>query len=297
MELASEHLLGRSVIQYSREKNVRPSFVEQVDIRKGEGITAISSGERYFAGNLKLVEAMGAPINADKQAEIEMWQKAGKTVAYFGRENVLLGAMAFGDRVKSGATEMIEELRRRSVATILVSGDATATTAAVASQIGVDSFVGEVSPEGKAALVRRLQQEGKRVAMIGDGVNDAPALAIADLGIALGTGAEIAMSAAPVVLVSGSLEKLEETFQIASRTTRVIRQNLFWAFFYNTAGIVLALGGFLSPIMAAGAMLLSSTSVIANSMRLSQARKATKNQLHASEMDLKNQLQYGSHRG
>jgi P-type E1-E2 ATPase len=154
----------------------------------------------------------------------------------------------------------------------LVSGDAWATTAVVARQIGVDDFTGEATPEGKARLIEDLQKAGKRVAILGDGVNDAPALAQADLGIALGTGADIAMGAAPVVLVSGSLGKVEEAFRLAEKTTSVVRQNLFWAFFYNVAGISLALSGVLSPIFAAGAMLLSSISVVANSMRLARAQ-------------------------
>ncbi|MFZ1937775.1 MAG: HAD-IC family P-type ATPase, partial [Terracidiphilus sp.] len=200
----------------------------------------------------------------------EEWQQAGRTVAYFGTDGELHGLIAFGDRIKPGARELVNGLRRRGVITKLVSGDARATTGAVAARIGVDGFVADVSPEGKAALVQELQRAGKRVAVIGDGVNDAPALACADLGIALGTGADVAMSAAPVVLVGGSLEKVEEIFQLADRATRVIHQNLFWAFFYNTAGIALAISGLLNPIMAAGAMLLSSTSVVANSMRLNR---------------------------
>ena len=225
------------------------------------------------------------------------WQRGGKTVAYFGCDHRLLGAIAFGDRIKPGATETIENLRRRGIAVKLVSGDAAQTTAAVAAQIGIDDFIGEVSPEGKAALVREMQHAGKRVGVIGDGVNDAPALANADLGIALGTGAEIAMSAAPVVLVTGTLEKVEETFQLAARATRVIRQNLFWAFFYNTAGIALAISGLLNPIMAAGAMLLSSTSVVVNSMRLNRLQRSRRHHSQSVLSGHESELGYGNHRG
>jgi heavy metal translocating P-type ATPase len=272
IELSSEHLLGRAVVQYAREHNVRPVPVESVSVRKGEGITAVCGGHCFFIGNRKLANALSARIEERTCTVAEEWQHAGKTVAYFGRNNELHGLIGFGDRIKPGAAELIECLRRRGIATRLVSGDAAPTTAAVAGRIGVDDFVAEMSPEGKASLVRELQESGKRVAVIGDGVNDAPALAGADLGIALGTGADVAMSAAPVVLVGGSLEKVEEIFQLGARATRVIRQNLFWAFVYNTAGIALAISGLLNPIMAAGAMLLSSTSVVANSMRLSRSR-------------------------
>jgi heavy metal translocating P-type ATPase len=274
IELSSEHLLGKAIVQYARDRNVRPVDCEDVSVQKGEGITATFDSHRYFIGNLKLASSLGSCIEGEACALAEEWQQAGRTVAYFGRDGELRGVIAFGDRIKPGAEELVKGLRRRGMVTKLVSGDAMATTGAVAARIGIDAFVAEVSPEGKALMVQELQRAGKRVAVIGDGVNDAPALARADLGIALGTGADLAMSAAPVVLVSGSLEKVEGIFQLAARATRIIHQNLFWAFFYNTAGIVLAISGLLNPIMAAGAMLLSSTSVVANSMRLSRLQRS-----------------------
>jgi len=191
-------------------------------------------------------------------------------VAFFAWDGEVRGLLAFGDQIKPGAAEMVERLRQRGIAVKLVSGDAWPTTAVVARQIGIDDFTAEATPEGKAHMIKNMQSAGKRVAIIGDGVNDAPALAQADLGIALGTGADIAIGVAPVVLVSGSLAKVEEAFRLGARTTRIVRQNLFWAFFYNLVGISLAIGGVLSPILAAAAMLLSSTSVVANSMRLTR---------------------------
>jgi heavy metal translocating P-type ATPase len=294
LELASEHLLGRAVVQYAREHNIRPADVSEIDVRKGEGITALHKGQRIFIGNVQLASAMGWHLTVEVCSIAEQWQKAGRTVAYFGCDDAVLGLIAFGDRIKPGAVEMIQNFRRRGIITKLVSGDAIPTTASVAAQIGVDDYFGEVSPQGKSALVKELQSKGLRVAVIGDGVNDAPALATAELGIALGTGAEIAMSAAPVVLVSGSLDKVEETFRLGAKATRIIRQNLFWAFFYNTAGIALAISGLLNPIMAAGAMFLSSTSVIANSMRLSRSslRKAKEPEAILTDQ---NQLGFRSH--
>jgi Cu+-exporting ATPase len=153
---------------------------------------------------------------------------------------------------------------------MLVSGDAWPTTEWTPRQIGIAEFTAEATPDGKAKIIQQLQAAGHRVAVLGDGVNDAPALAQADLGIALGTGADIAMSAAPVVLASGGLAKVDEAFRLATRTRRIVRQNLFWAFFYNIAGISLAITGVLTPIFAAAAMFLSSISVVANSMRLGQ---------------------------
>jgi heavy metal translocating P-type ATPase len=276
IELSSEHLLGRAVVQYAREHGVKPRDVEQVNVRKGEGITARAGSELFFIGSARLAEGIAGDVPQQTRSMAETWQQDGRTVVYFGREGVLLGAIAFGDRVKPNAAAMIRMLTRRGIEARIVSGDAAATTAAVAAQVGVTNYVAEASPEQKAQLVEQLKAAGRRVAVIGDGVNDAPALASADLGIALGTGAEIAMSAAPIVLAGGNLDKVEEAFQLAAKATRIVRQNLFWAFFYNIAGIGLAMTGLLNPIMAAGAMLLSSTSVIANSMRLNQPSAAKK---------------------
>jgi P-type E1-E2 ATPase len=217
--------------------------------------------------------AMGCELDAEAERRAQEWQQAGRTVAFFAFDGAVRGQLAFGDQIKPGAAEMVKRLRERGIAVELVSGDAWPTTAMVARQIGIDDFIAEASPAGKATLIQQLQQAGKRVAILGDGVNDAPALAQADLGIALGTGADIAMSAAPVVLVSGSLAKVEEAFRLAAKTTRVVRQNLFWAFLYNVVGITLAVIGVLTPIFAAAAMLLSSTSVVANSMRLAQKQE------------------------
>jgi len=272
IEAYSEHLLGRAVVDFARQHTLRPLEAENIEIRKGEGVGGVIEGRRVFIGNRQLMAAMGCELDAEAELRAQEWQQAGRTVAFFAFDGAVRGLLAFGDQIKPGAAEMVKRLRERGIAVELVSGDAWPTTAMVARQIGIDDFIAEASPAGKATLIQQLQQAGKRVAILGDGVNDAPALAQADLGIALGTGADIAMSAAPVVLVSGSLAKVEEAFRLAAKTTRVVRQNLFWAFFYNAAGITLAVCGVLSPILAAAAMLLSSTSVVANSMRLTRLR-------------------------
>jgi len=297
IELSSEHLLGRAIVQHAHTRNLLPSDVEDVKVHKGQGITAAYRSQGYFIGNLNLADALGVSVPQNTRSLAEEWQQAGRTVAYFGRDCEVLGLIAFGDRIKPDASELVACLRRRGIVPKLVSGDAGSTTRSVAARIGIDDFVAEVSPEGKALLVQELQRSGKRVAVIGDGVNDAPALANADLGIALGTGSDIAMSAVPVVLVGGSLEKVEETFQLAARTTKIIHQNLFWAFFYNTAGIALAVSGLLNPIMAAGAMLLSSSSVIANSMRLSRVQRSPMMRPQATLPRGENRMSYGNQRG
>jgi heavy metal translocating P-type ATPase len=273
IEAYSEHLLGRAVVQFARERNVQPAEAGSIEIHKGEGISGIVDTRSVFIGNRRLVQAVAGPLNAETEQRAEQWQQAGRTVAFFGWDGDVRGLLGFGDRIKSGAAEMVQRLRDRGIGVKLVSGDAWPTTAVVAREIGIDDFTAEAAPAAKTGIVEELQKAGRRVAVIGDGVNDAPALAQADVGIALGTGAEIAMSAAPVVLVSGSLSKVEEAFCLARKSTRVVRQNLFWAFFYNLVGITLAIAGVLTPIFAAVAMLLSSTSVVANSMRLARPMK------------------------
>jgi len=270
-ELMSEHLIGRAVVQFAREHGISPREVSVTDIRKGYGILAQCGDRRLFIGNSALAQAMNAQPQADLASIADRWQQAGRTVAYFGFDRELVGLLAFGDGIKAEAAEAIQRLYRRGLSVKLVSGDSASTTSAIARELGITDFLGEATPDRKVSLVAELQRSGKSVAVIGDGVNDAPALAQADLGIALGTGADIAISAAPVVLVRGSLRSIEKTFSLSSRATRVVRQNLFWAFAYNIAGLSLGIAGFLSPIVAAAAMFFSSASVIANSMRLSRS--------------------------
>ena len=271
IELLSEHLVARAVVQFAREHGIVSREVSSVEIRKGHGIVATFEDRRIFIGNGTLAATMSAEPDERLLAIAQKSQSAGHTVAWFGFEGELAGLLAFGDRIKEGAPDEIERLRRRGISIKLASGDSNATTATIAAELGITDFVGEATPDQKVSLVAELQRSGRRVAVIGDGVNDAPALAQADLGIALGTGADIAISAAPVVLVRGTLDTIDEIFRLSARATRVVRQNLFWAFFYNIAGLTLGIAGVLTPIVAAGAMLLSSASVIANSMRLSRS--------------------------
>lgn len=272
LELLSEHLVARAVVQFARDHGIVPRDVSSVEVRKGHGIVASYEGRRIFIGNEAFSAFMGTEHDERLLAIAHQSQSAGNTVAWFGYERELVGLLAFGDRIKEGAPAAIERLRQRGLSVKLVSGDSKATTATIAAELGIADFLGEATPDQKVSLVAELQRDGCKVAVIGDGVNDAPALAQADLGIALGTGADIAISAAPVVLVRGTLDTIDEAFRISTRATRVVRQNLFWAFFYNIAGLALGIAGVLTPIVAAAAMFLSSASVIANSMRLSQSR-------------------------
>jgi copper/silver-translocating P-type ATPase len=253
VEACSEHPVGRALGNSALHAT-------DVSIHKGMGVSGVVDGTRYFLGNQAFVgrvsDLPGTP------------GLPHGTHVYFGWDNAVRGAMAFGDPIRPGAADLCAALRRRGIRTLLLSGDSSATTGQTAEAIGADSWVAEATPDRKIEIIRELQQKGSTVAMIGDGVNDAPSLAQADLGIALGSGADIAIQAAPLVLMNNSLAAVIETLDLSRRTFRIVRQNLFWAFAYNAIGITLAMAGVLNPIMAAGAMVLSSLSVIGNSRRL-----------------------------
>jgi heavy metal translocating P-type ATPase len=251
VEACSEHPLGKAVA----ERYGHGLRASNVTIHAGMGISGEVDGVRYFIGNRKLLTpALPCP--------------ASGTSVYFGWAGEAKGTLTFGDRIRPDAAELCRNLRQRGVRTLLLSGDSMAATASVAAAIGAGEWKAEATPDDKVAVIRELQQRGDVVAMIGDGVNDAPSLAQADLGIALGSGADIAMQAAPLVLMGASLAGVTETLDLAHRTFRIVRQNLFWAFAYNVAGMALAITGVLNPILAAAAMVLSSLSVIGNSRRL-----------------------------
>jgi heavy metal translocating P-type ATPase len=268
LEVYSEHPLGRAVVRRARTEGHELPPTAGVEIYKGRGIGGESGGVQYLIGNRRLMNDFGVILNAELEATSAEWEVRGCTVAFVAAGGTAGGLMAFGDRIRTEARGLVAELQARGVRTILLSGDARSTTEWVASQIGADAFEAEVLPEQKQAFVEACRASGRVVAMVGDGVNDAPALAAADLGIALGSGADLAMKAAPVVLMTNSLSRVLQVFDLSRFTLRIIRQNLFWAFAFNATGISLAAAGILNPILAAGAMVLSSLSVIGNSLRL-----------------------------
>lgn len=268
VERYSEHPLGRAVVRHAESAGMAIPQASSIVVSKGAGIRGQVGGSAVFAGNRRLLAEEGVVIGPALEAKVAEWEEQGQTVAFFGRDGRIDGTLAFGDRVRADASTTIAELKRRGMRTAIVSGDSAKTTAAVARATGVDEYRAEVLPSGKTEAIHEFQKGGKAVAMVGDGVNDAPALASADLGIALGSGAALAMQAAPVVLMSSDLDRVTAVFETAHDTMRVVKQNLFWAFFYNVVGITLAITGILNPILAAGAMVLSSLSVIGNSLRL-----------------------------
>ncbi len=271
LEQYSEHPLGRAFVAYAKAVGVALTDGVDIEVRKGSGVTGKFGSKNVFVGNRRLLKEKGIIPAADTEEKAHIWESQGKTVAFFGWDCELHGLAAFGDRVRDTAAELVARLKQKGISVFVVSGDSKATTGWVALSIGADHYRSEVLPEEKADFVKSLQESGSLVAMVGDGINDAPALAQADLGIAMGSGTDIAMKAAAVVLMKSSLGQIPEIFELASKTIRVVRQNLFWAFFYNTLGITLAILGILNPILAAGAMLLSSVSVVLNSLRLTKS--------------------------
>jgi len=270
LEQYSEHPLGKALVSFALERDIPLEEATSVEVHKGLGITGIVAGRSIFLGGRRLAENMAIFIDARTELVARRWESEGRTVVFFGWDGALQGCLAFGDRPRDHACGLVADLKNRGITPHLVSGDSRATTEAVARELRVESFRSEMLPPQKAEVVREWRRKGAVVAMAGDGINDAPALAEADLGIAMGSGTDIAMRAASVVLMDNDLRKIPQIFDLAKKTMRIVRQNLFWAFFYNTVGITLAIAGILSPIFAAVAMLLSSVTVVGNSLRLNQ---------------------------
>lgn len=267
VEHASEHPLGEAFVAAANERELALVTPNQFEALTGRGIAAEVEGKRLLIGNLRLMNEHTVALGS-LQAAGERLHAEGKTAIYTAVDGTLAGVFGVADTLKEHAHEVIDSLHAMGLKVGMITGDARGVAEAVGRQLGLDYVLAEVLPEEKAAEVTKLQAAGNKVAMVGDGINDAPALAQADLGIAIGTGTDVAMATAPVVLMTGDLRGVPKALALSKRTLRTIRQNLFWAFIYNILLIPAAALGFLSPILAAGAMALSDIFVIGNSLRL-----------------------------
>ena len=268
VESGSEHPIGKAIVAHATNEGIATSVISDFESSSALGVQAtidgksVAAGKPSFLGGLGL---MGCSELDEARAGLEV---QGKTVIAVGWERRIRGLLALSDRPKEGAAQAISELRSAGVEVMLLTGDNRATAEAVGFEVGIGDVISEVLPGGKVDVIKDLQREGKVVAMVGDGVNDAPALAQADLGIAVGSGTDVAIEASDITLVGSDPRSIPKAIKLARKTLRVIYQNLFWAFAYNVAAIPLAAAGRLSPAVAAGAMAFSSVSVVTNALRL-----------------------------
>ncbi|CAG5081480.1 Copper-exporting ATPase CopA [Thermobacillus xylanilyticus] len=270
-EKPSEHPLAEAIAAGIAARGIELPAAEAFEAIPGHGIRAVVEGKEVLAGNRRLLERYG--VSAD-QAEAAMAQleEAGKTAMLVAVERRYAGLVAAADTIKETSREAVARLQAMGIEVVMITGDNERTARAIARQAGIGKVLAEVLPEGKAEEVKKLQARGRKVAMVGDGINDAPALATADIGMAIGTGTDVAMEAADVTLMRGDLNGIADAIRMSRRTMVNIRQNLFWALAYNSLGIPVAAAGFLAPWVAGAAMALSSVSVVLNALRLQRAK-------------------------
>ncbi|MEO8078985.1 MAG: heavy metal translocating P-type ATPase, partial [Caldimonas sp.] len=270
LQARSEHVLAGAVRDAAARDGVAVRTATEVRALPGRGITGVVDSRPVLLGSSRLMAEQGVDV-APLQAAAEPLLAAGRTVSWLaaaGDSPQLLGLLAFGDAPKATAEAAVRRLAAAGLATVLVTGDNAGSARALAARLGIGDVRADVLPEDKARIVDELKSGGRRVAMVGDGINDAPALAAADVGIAMATGTEVAMHAAGITLMRGDPALVADAIEISRRTVAKIRQNLFWAFAYNVVGIPLAAFGFLSPVIAGAAMAASSVSVVTNSLLL-----------------------------
>ncbi|HBT17330.1 MAG TPA: heavy metal translocating P-type ATPase, partial [Firmicutes bacterium] len=273
VEKGSEHPLGEAIVQRAQEENLSFFPVENFLALPGHGIEGEIAGRKVLLGNKKLMGERGIEIIL--QADADRLAEEGKTPMFMAIDQKLAGIIAVADVMKPSSKRAVEKIHAMGIEVVMITGDNRRTAEAIATQVGIDRVLAEVLPQDKASEIKKLQAEGVKVAMVGDGINDAPALAQADIGMAIGSGTDVAMESADIVLMRSDLMDVVTAIQLSKKTIRNIKQNLFWAFAYNSAGIPIAAGllylfggPLLNPIIAAGAMAFSSVSVVTNALRL-----------------------------
>lgn len=266
VERLSEHPLSRAITTYAEAKNINLIPADNFKSVSGEGVYGTVEGKEVYAGKEK------SPLSGEPASLQAQWSSEGKTVISVYINGLLAGLIAMADTMKPHIPDVIHSLHQRGIKTVMMTGDNRHTAEAITRKAGIQQFFSGMKPEDKAAQIKQLQQKGEVVAMTGDGINDAPALAQADVSIALGTGTDIAMETADITLTGGNLSGVYKAIVLSDRTIRTIKQNLFWAYIYNTVGIPVAALGLLNPMFAAFAMAMSSVSVISNSLRLKNVK-------------------------
>ena len=274
-ELKSEHPLASAIIRWLEDSGASTCETDGFESLTGRGIRMEVEGITYWVGSQGLLEMFGAEIPEKTMEQILHWQEDGQSVVYYGKGNELLAALAISDRIKPTSAAAVRALTAMGIEVHLLTGDGIKTADRVAHSLGIKYFKAEVMPNDKEEYIISLQKLGKKVAMVGDGINDSQALARADVSIAMGKGTDIAMDVAMITLITSDLLLLPEAIKLSRRTVRLIHQNLFWAFIYNLIGIPLAAGVLfpingllLNPMLASAAMAFSSVSVVLNSLRL-----------------------------
>ncbi len=274
LEHGSEHPLAAAVLNAAAEQGLELLPVTQFEAQVGEGVRAGVADQSLWLGNRSLAGRMVPQLSEAVQRHLQQLEAAGNTVMLLGQGAEVLGLLAVADTVRPEARRAVELLQRRRIEVVMLSGDNRTTALAIAAQVGITEVIAEVRPADKATTIRALQQAGQVVAMVGDGVNDAPALATADIGIAIGTGSDVAKEAGDLLLLGNDLRDVVTAIGLSRATMRKIRQNLFWAFIYNSLGVPIAALGWLNPMIAGAAMALSSLSVIVNSSLLRRYQRA-----------------------
>lgn len=272
LEKKSEHPIAHAIVNYAQDKNIAIENVSNFEGIQGKGLKGLINNTEYFVGNAKLIQDLGLIFNGSK---LEQYTAQGKTPVILATKENVLGFVMVADEIKTESKQAVSDLHKLGIKVIMITGDDERAAKYMASLVGIDEVIAHVLPQYKLAKIKDLQSQGKVVAMAGDGVNDAPALAQADVGIAMGTGTDVAIESAGITLLGGDISKLVKAIRLSKMTMRGIKQNLFWAFFYNIIGIPLAAGLFypffgwlLNPIFAGMAMAFSSVSVVSNSLRI-----------------------------